>query len=74
MNWSGYRIDPDRYPLDFAKCGTPGNYRAHLRRGEKPCGPCLGAEARRSRDRKTPRPSGYARKKMREAKLRGEAA
>ena len=39
-----------RSVLDFAKCGTPGNYKAHRRRGEKACAACLLAEAQRSQD------------------------
>lgn len=34
--------------LDWAKCGRPGQYRAHLRRGEN-CDICLAAERRRLR-------------------------
>lgn len=50
-----------RSTFDFAKCGTPANYRAHLRRGEKPCRSCRQAESRRQRDRR----SGGKRKEMR---------
>lgn len=51
--------------LDFAKCGTPANYRAHLRRGEKACQACLRAEARRTQDSKRKHLSGWAKKKAR---------
>lgn len=41
-----------RQPLsiDFAKCGTPGNYRKHERLGETPCRSCRDAEYRRTSD------------------------
>jgi hypothetical protein len=39
-------------PLDWAACGKPANYRAHLRRGEKPCGPCRKAEGVRTAERR----------------------
>ena len=29
--------------LDWAKCGTPSQYRAHYRRGEQPCRACRDA-------------------------------
>jgi hypothetical protein len=38
-------------PLDWAACGSPANYRAHLRRGEPACRACKKAEARDRRDR-----------------------
>ena len=37
--------------LDPAKCGSEGNYRAHLRRKEPACAPCLEANARGRRGR-----------------------
>ena len=46
-----YRIDPETHPLDWAKCGTPANYQAHLRRGEKPCEACRKAQNRDRVDR-----------------------
>lgn len=44
-----------RTELDFAKCGTASNYKAHLRRGQKPCRSCRQAENRRNQDRRPPR-------------------
>jgi hypothetical protein len=44
-------------PLDWAKCGTPANCRAHQRRGEAPCGPCRKAAARSQADRRQRRKS-----------------
>lgn len=70
--WSGYRIDPERYPLDFALCGTSGNYRAHLRRGEKPCRSCRQAESRRQKDKPSQRPSRWAREKIYRARRLAE--
>lgn len=35
-------------------CGTRAAYRRHRRRGETACAECLAAEARETRDRKTP--------------------
>lgn len=34
-------------PLDYKKCGKSSNYRAHLRRGQKPCERCRMAESDR---------------------------
>jgi hypothetical protein len=68
-----YGVKHDRFirtEIDFAKCGTPGNYQAHRRRGEKACQACLRAEARRSRDAHRPQPSGWAKEKARRAKER----
>lgn len=45
------RKGPRPQPLDFAKCGTPSQYRLHMRRDRKPCRACRQAEARRSQDR-----------------------
>jgi hypothetical protein len=39
-----------RSPLDWAKCGTDANYRAHHRRGEKACAACSAAHARKRAD------------------------
>jgi hypothetical protein len=33
-------------PLDWTRCGTPANYRAHLRRGQDACQACRKAIAR----------------------------
>lgn len=44
-----YGIKHNRFPeppLDWAKCGTPANYRAHLRRGQDPCAECKRANGR----------------------------
>lgn len=38
--------------LDWAKCGTESNYRAHLRRGETPCEACRLASRRAAYDRR----------------------
>lgn len=42
----GRFIDNDKYPLDEAACGTLKNYRAHQRRGQKPCRRCEAAHVR----------------------------
>ena len=42
-------------PLDWAACGTEKQAKAHRRRGEKPCGPCLEAESRADRERRQKR-------------------
>jgi hypothetical protein len=39
-------------PLDFAKCGTAAQARAHERRGEKPCAACLTAKRRYDSDQR----------------------
>lgn len=39
-------------PLDWAKCGTAANYRAHLRRGQTPCAACKAAQNRYTSDYK----------------------
>lgn len=50
--------DPDARPHTpadgrlLAECGTTAAYRRHLRRGEKPCLDCAGAEARRVSDQR----------------------
>lgn len=41
---NGVFIDNERYPLDWAACGTRKNYKAHLRRGQQSCKQCLKAE------------------------------
>jgi hypothetical protein len=50
---AGERVDfnraerlKERRPIDFAKCGTPSNYRQHQRRGEQPCEACRKANKR----------------------------
>lgn len=40
-----------RQPLDWVRCGTAAQYRAHLRRGEIPDESCRRAERRRVQDR-----------------------
>lgn len=39
-------------PIDWAKCGTSGNYKAHRRRGEEACDACKRANARDTADRR----------------------
>ena len=43
----GFRYGPRPQPIDWARCGTASQYRAHLRKGETPCEPCRKAERRR---------------------------
>lgn len=44
------RPGPRPEPIDFAKCGTPSNYRKHLREGQRPCTSCRQSENRRVQD------------------------
>jgi hypothetical protein len=41
--------------IDWAACGTEKNYRAHLRRGQKPCQACTNAQNRAHADRRSRR-------------------
>lgn len=41
---------PAERHFDWAACGTPKQYRKHLRHKIPPCTPCLEAEARRQQD------------------------
>lgn len=45
-------IDNEKYPLDWAKCGTEANFKAHIRRGQKPCVECEKANSIANVDRK----------------------
>ena len=36
-------------PMNYEKCGTPANYKAHYRHNEKPCVACIRAEHERRR-------------------------
>lgn len=51
---TGLFIDNEKYPLDWAACGTRSNFRAHLRRGQEPCAKCRLAESDRDQARKKP--------------------
>ena len=46
-NHTGVLIDNDKYPLDWAKCGSRANFKAHIRRGQQPCCKCRLAESSR---------------------------
>lgn len=37
---TGIYVDNDKWPLDWARCGSEANYMAHVRRGQKPCDAC----------------------------------
>lgn len=45
-------IDNEKYPLDWAKCGTESNFIAHIRRGQTPCTKCDKANKIANADRK----------------------
>jgi hypothetical protein len=44
---TGVFIDNDKFPLDWANCGSRANFKAHIRRGQNPCGKCRFAESAR---------------------------
>jgi hypothetical protein len=44
---TGVFIDNEKYPLDWAACGSRANFKAHIRRGQEPCRACRLAESTR---------------------------
>jgi hypothetical protein len=58
--WGGVDRSPKNFKdkrwrelaMNVTRCGTSGGYRAHYKRGEKPCGTCREADARKRASRK----------------------